>query len=131
MGINALKEDLQERVGDRFRGLFKYDSTALEVIYLRDDLKKKRQERQFRRMLQRIQREATSAEQNAFPLGDLHATLRYFDEAIVLHLPTSQHGGVVVSLEPNVARQFNSFVNTCIQQLHSFPRGGDESDELP
>lgn len=128
MGVKSLQDELQNRIGDQFRGMVKYDSTGLQIEYLRDDLEEQRLESHFDRMIQRIKPEATSAEQNAFPLGELHATLRYFDDAIVLHLPTSRRGGVIVSLDPDVARQFNSFVNSCIQELHSYSRG-EEDDE--
>jgi hypothetical protein len=129
MGIESLHDYLQDRVDDRYRGMVKYDSSGIRIEYLRDDLQEQRLQSQFERMIERLSPEATQREQNAFPLGELHATLRYFDEALVLHLPTSQHGGLVVSLEPDVARQFNSFVNDCHQELHTFQRGEDE--ELP
>lgn len=129
MGTDNLQAYLQDRLEDRFRGMVKYDSAGMSIEYLRDDLEKKRIQSQFDRMIRRLKPEASSAEQNAFPLGDLHATLRYFDDAIVLHLPTSQRGGVIVSLEPDVARQFNSFVNSCLQELQSFRRGEEEGDD--
>ena len=126
MGTDNLQAFLQNRLNTSFRGMIKYDSTGKQIIYLRDDINRQRLERHCDRMIQRMKPEVSPAEKEAFPVGDLHATLRYFDEAIILHLPTSQQGGVIVSLEPDVGRQFNCFVNSCLQELHSFRRSGTE-----
>ena len=131
MGTDNLKAFLQNRLNDSFRGMIKYDSTGKRVEYLRNDIGRQRLERHCDRMIQRMKPEASPAEKEAFPVGELHATLRYFDEAIILHLPTSQQGGVIVSLEPDVGRQFNCFVNSCLQKLHSFRRSDSgETDGL-
>jgi hypothetical protein len=72
---------------------------------------------QIDRMLKRLRPEASQNEEQSFPFGDLHATVRVFDDAIILHFPVAANQGVVVSLEPDAARQLTTFINRCQQQI--------------
>jgi hypothetical protein len=108
---------LDDRAGDYHRGTVRYNAEETKILYLRDDLKKSRLSSEVDRMLRRLRPEATSKEKQAFPFGDLHATARLFDEAIILHFPTGTNRGVVVSLEPETARQLNTFIGECQKRL--------------
>ena len=118
MGANALAEYVQQRTGDYFRGVVKYDEHTFDVVYLRDDVREERLRNQIDRMLDRLQPEATAAEEQAFPFGDLHVTVRRFDEAIIMHFPTGNKRGVVVSFEPEATRDLNRFTTECLEHIH-------------
>lgn len=89
------------------------------MLYLRTDLREERLSSQIGRMLTRLRPEASSSEERSFPFGDMHATVRLFDAAIVLHFPTGHNRGTVVSLAPEVARELDTFVGDCLRQRTS------------
>ena len=117
MGTRELFTYLEEQAGENLRGVVQYSKDSTDVPYLRDDVREVRLQSQVDRMLRRIRPESSSKEEMAFPFGDLHATLRIFDEAIILHFPLGADRGLVISLEPEAAAQLNSFVNGCLDRL--------------
>lgn len=119
MGTTELSRYLREKCGDYLRGIVRYDRDSTDTLYLRDDIREVRLQSQIDRMLHRLKPEAGSKEERSFPFGDLHTTLRCFDEAIIMHFPTGVNRGVVVSLEPETARQLNTFVGKCLSKLGS------------
>jgi hypothetical protein len=108
---------LDDRAGDHHRGTARYNAEDTKILYLRDDLKKTRLSSEVDRMLRRLRPESSPKEEQSFPFGDLHATARLFDEAIILHFPTGTNRGIVVSLEPETARQLNTFIGECQKRL--------------
>lgn len=109
---------LQDRIGDLLRGVAHYQDSDFEVVYLRDDIRVERHRDEVAQMLSRITQEGTVDEEQAFPFGHLHATLRIFDAAIFLHFPIENQTGVVVACEPDVARSLNSFVGDCLDHIY-------------
>lgn len=109
---------LQDCIGDLLRGVAHYQDGDLEVVYLRDDIRAERHREDVQQMLTRITQEGTADEEQAFPFGHLHATLRVFDEAILLHFPIENQTGVVVACELDVARRLNSFVGDCLDHIY-------------
>ena len=118
MASSHLVEFLEKTAGEYHRGTVKYEGSESDVLYLRDDIRKQRMLSQIDRMLTRLRPEATSNEERAFPFGDLHATVRTFDEAIIMHFPTGDDRGVLVSLEPETARDLNTFIGECMSRIH-------------
>lgn len=43
--------------------------------------------------------------------------MRRFEEAIVLHFPLAKNRGIVVALEPETARDLNTFTNECLRRI--------------
>lgn len=117
MATGELIRYLDEQAGEYLRGVVRYDRESTDVPHLRDDVRESRLISQIDRMLSRLRPESTSAEERSFPFGDLHVTLRMFDEAIIMHFPLGRDRGVVVSLEPETARQLNTFVGGCLERL--------------
>ena len=109
---------LNERVDDLLRGVAHYQQDEFEVVYLRDDIRERRHREEVSKMLMRIKQEGTDEEEQSFPFGHLHATLRIFDETIFMHFPIENQTGVVVSLEPEVAQSLNSFVGDCLDHIY-------------
>ena len=104
---------LRDRVGEHLRGVVRYHRETLDILYLRDDVREVRLESQF----DRLEPESRSAEERAFPLGDLYVTVRRFEEAIIMHFPTGNNRGIVVSLEPETARDLNTFTTECLKHI--------------
>ena len=117
MGTSHLVSFLQEQAGEYLRGVLKYDRETTDVLYLREDIRRKRIQSQFDRIVRRVQPEATPAEERAFPFGDLYVTVRRFDEAIVLHFPRGQDRGTLIALEPDAARDLNTFTTECLNRI--------------
>ena len=114
----SLSSYLGDRVGDHLRGVAQYQGDDFTVVYLREDIKKHRHRDEIDQMLTRIKQEGTANEEQSFPFGHMHATLRIFDETIFMHFPLENRTGVVVALEPEVAQQLNSFVGDCLDHIY-------------
>ena len=109
---------LRDRVDDYLRGVIRYHKETTDVLYLRDDVRATRLESQIDRMIDRLEPESRAAEERAFPFGDLYVTVRRFQEAIIMHFPTGSNRGIVVSLEPETARDLNTFTTECLRRIH-------------
>jgi len=114
-----LVQYLRDRVGNALRGVIRYHQGTSDVLYLRDDVREVRLQSQIDRMLSRLEPESHSAEEEAFPFGDLYVTVRRFEKAIIMHFPTGNNRGVAVSLEPETAHNLNTFTTECLQQIHN------------
>lgn len=110
---------LEQRAGDYHRGTVRYEGNDTDVLYLREDVKETRLISQIDRMLGRLRPEASPKEERSFPFGELNATVRLFDEAILLHFPVGNDRGIVVSLEPETARDLHTFVGECEKRIRN------------
>lgn len=110
---------LRDRVGKHLRGVVRYHRDTLDVLYLRDDIREVRLQSQLDRMIDRLEPESRSAEECAFPFGDLYVTVRRFEDAIIMHFPTGKNRGLVVSLEPETAQDLNTFTTECLKCINS------------
>lgn len=117
MAADPLIEYLERRADDYHRGTVQYDGDNTDVLHLRADLRETRLLSEIDRMLSRLRPEATAAEERSFPFGDLHTTVRLFDDAIILHFPTGSDRGIVVALEPETARDLNTFIGECQKRI--------------
>lgn len=117
MTVSELTEFLEERAGSLLRGIARYDGDSTDVIYLRGDVKKQRMRSEIDRILNRVRPESSAKEERSFPFGDLHATVRAFDDASILHFPMGVDRGIVVSLEPGASQDLNTFVGECLDQI--------------
>lgn len=119
MGVNQLLSYLEDRAGSHYRGTVRYDGNSMDVLYLRDDIKQKRIRSDIEKMLDRLRPESSPKEERSFPFGDLRATVRSFDEAILMHFPSGRDRGIVVALEPHAAEDLNTFIGSCEDRLRS------------
>lgn len=117
MSENELVDYLENRAAEYHRGTVHYDGDSTDVLHLRDDLKEKWIMSEIDRMLTRLRPESSPDEERAFPYGDMRATVRLFDEAIILHFPTGPNRGVVVALEPETATDLDTFVGECLKRI--------------
>ena len=117
MGLGELLRYLEKQAGSNLRGVARYDYDSTDVPYLREDIREVRMLSQVDRMLRRLRPESDPNEEKAFPFGDMHATLRIFDEAVIMHFPLGVGRGIVVAMEPEAASQLTTFVDGCLSRV--------------
>ena len=117
MGFKTLLSYLEETASAYHRGTVSYDGNSSNILYLRDDIREERLQSQIDRMLRRLRPESSPEEEQSFLFGELHSTVRVFDEALIMHFPLGNDEGVIVALEPDAARSMNSFIRECHQQI--------------
>lgn len=113
---DALTTYLKQEAGEYLRGVVSYEDDEYDIQYIRDDLRTRRLKSEVDKMIDRLQQELRPAERRAFPFGDVNSTVRSFEEAMVLHFPKTQGRGTVVTLDPEVARQLNTFIGSCLER---------------
>lgn len=119
MTASSLVSFLETRASEHLRGVARYKGNETDVLYMRDDIKERRIQSQIDRITNRLRPESAPGEERAFPFGDLYATVRRFDEAIVMHFPRGPDHGVVVALEPQTAQELNQFTGECLKRINS------------
>ncbi|QLH83740.1 hypothetical protein [Halosimplex pelagicum] len=105
---------VHNRAGDAFRGAVRYDADSWDALYLRDDVATE----ELKNALPTITDRARANESIVPPeqydrLGERQATVELHDRAAVLHFRESETGGIVVSLDRDVAQGLGQFVNSC------------------
>ncbi|QPV62720.1 hypothetical protein I7X12_18645 [Halosimplex litoreum] len=119
---------IHNRAGDAFRGAVRYDADDWEPLYLRDDVATEN----LKDALPTITDRARANESIVPPeeygrLGERQATVELHDRAAVLHFKESEHGGIIVSLDRDVAQGLGQFVNSCDAVLDGREPGGSAS----
>lgn len=108
---------LKDTAGDYLRGVVSYNGNEYDIQFIRDDLRERRLKSEVDKMIDRLREESRSREHRAFPFGNLNGTVRSFEEAMVIHFPSTQSRGTVVTLDPEIARQLNTFVGSCLDRI--------------
>lgn len=107
---------LKDTTGEYLRGVVSYNGNEYDIQFIRDDLRERRLKSEVDKMIDRLRQESRSREHRAFPFGNLNGTVRSFEEAMVMHFPSTQSRGTVVTLDPEVARQLNTFIGACLKR---------------
>lgn len=115
--VQRLVEHLQRRVGDDLRAVLRYDEGECELVYEHERVRGGGLREDAERVISHLRQESRGREQRVFPFGELNGTVRSFEAAVVMHFPLAQARGVVVTLDPNTARQLNAFMHECIDYL--------------
>jgi hypothetical protein len=122
MDAESLLNYLDGRTGRQFRGAVEYDEADTEVLYLRDDVREERIVGEIHRMLERLRPESSLEASESFPFGALRASVRIFEDAVLLHFPRSENEGLIVSLEPEAAGNITTFIGECEMRLNAAPK---------
>jgi len=88
-----------------------------EILHLRGDIRNKRFEAGIDKMIDRLHKESCVREQASFLFEGLTGTVRSFHDRMVMRFPRTQDCGTVIRLEPEVARQLNTFMNLCRRRI--------------
>ena len=113
---DALVSDLRREVGDALRAVGTYDGEAYEVLSLRDDLATELDDDDFDAIRQGAvfdTLERDYYERLFSTVGAFEATVRQFERAVVVEVPTGDHGGVLVSLDRDHDGSTRAVVDCC------------------
>jgi hypothetical protein len=108
---------VKDVAGEYLRGVLAYDENGFDVLYIREDVMEVRtDDPALSADLPVIHdlalaEERLPAEVSAF--GRFHATVRVFDDAVLIQLVSGENQGYGISLDPEAARQLNRFVQQC------------------
>lgn len=114
---------LEERAGEGVRGAAHYEQDGLTFLYIREDLKNEAFRERARKIVSRARNRSPLIEEGE-GLGRRRAGLDLHEDAVLLHFILGKNSGLIVSLEPEIARQLRDFVEECNLALES----PDESD---
>lgn len=106
---------LNERIGDSLRAVRLYTPDSHRSLYARDDVRERLSDKDVARFVARAQEELEERTDDIwwFTAGDLEATVRMFQETVIVNLLVSKEYGILVSLDANVASQLRSFIDDC------------------
>ncbi|GAA0644318.1 hypothetical protein [Salarchaeum japonicum] len=115
-----LLERVHERAGDAFRVAIRYTADDWTILYLRDDLKTEEFRRTVGRTIARARDYTPISDSDWYdPLGDSQANVELYDAAAIIHFrDPSGGGGVLVSLDRDVAQGLGAFVDECTSLIY-------------
>lgn len=108
---------LEDRAGEYHQGTIRYTRDDFDILHLREDVRETYLTSRIARILRRVRPESSIDETRSFQFGELTATVRLFEEVIIIHFPRGNERGVVVSLEPETASNLSTFVSECINRI--------------
>ncbi|MFB6072757.1 MAG: hypothetical protein ABEJ88_07300 [Halobacterium sp.] len=96
-----LVAELRDRVGDDLRVAGRHDADDWTIEYLRDDLRETYGVDAVDDIADDLVLNVLGdrRQQDLYDLGDLRATVRLFEDGFVVHVPTGDRGGYLVSLD--------------------------------
>ncbi|MFC3478956.1 DUF7522 family protein [Halobacterium litoreum] len=95
-----LADELRGRVGESLRVVGHHEGDAWAVDYMRDDLRDTYETDDIDAIADDLALSAVGndRQEDLYALGDLRATVRLFDDGIVVHVPTDAQSGYLVSV---------------------------------
>jgi hypothetical protein len=112
---------------DRLRSIIQYDDEDYEILYGRADAFAPDSETEMRafvddfRQIERQERQRMAM----YSMGSHHATVRVYDEAVVIYFLQGDDIGTVVSVDPSLASQLNTFIAQSLEVIY------DTDQEVP
>lgn len=106
----------QQRTGAQVRSIIRYTKSDHEVSYLRDDLKEEYSRMRLTSVVKigrKIHRIRSNRETDGTPLGRPEASIRIYENAIVLQLPVGKHRGVLATFDRSVGSNLLGFIEGC------------------
>lgn len=98
---DELATALRELVGDELRVVGHHDAESWTVEYMRDDVRDSYETSALDDIADDLvfSEMGSARQEDLYALGSMHATVRLFDDGIVVHVPTEETSGYLVSLE--------------------------------
>lgn len=117
----TLVEFCQQEAGPYLRAVFHYENGEFERLYVRDDVAEQYSESEWDDYFSRLaaEEEDETGQTTALNVGNHHATLRLYDDALVLHFPQGEEVGTMVSFDPEAGRECSKFVLQSLHQLYT------------
>lgn len=113
--VAALREDNSEGL----RAVGRYDGDDHEVLYLREDLEANLSDEEIERRIKTFVMKGLADPRTDTELddyGELNATLRWFDNAILAIYPTGEWSGIIATFE----RRRSPLVDAAFEYLDEF-----------
>lgn len=126
MDLGSLIDLLENRTLEHLRFVQWFRGGQSEVVYLRDDLDREAVTRRGRTLHQRLKTIDEAAA--GAPLEDLGAnlaTVNLCERGVMMYFPAGGQYGVVVGLDPDVARDLHRFVEDCRTHVDKAVQSGD------
>jgi len=110
-----LLEKLRPLAGDGLRGAVHYHGRRQAPLYVREDVAEAYSDREIGRAIDDLALEAfgdPTRLTELYNLGDLEATVRWFENGVLVHYPYSGVSGVAVSFDHDVGAPLQTLVGT-------------------
>lgn len=110
----------RNKAGESLRGVYHYSDGEYEALYLRDDIAEQYTDEGLTDFFELVaESEDTDTQQEeALHVGTHHATLRLYDDALLLQFPQGEDIGTLIALDPTAGRDISAFVVQCLETLH-------------
>ncbi|WP_276258436.1 DUF7522 family protein [Haloglomus litoreum] len=109
---DAITDEFRTDLGDELRMVAQYDADGLEVLYVRDDVDRRRSDVEFESLHEELLRENRSRTEfeGQFNSGPLRSAMLGFEEFVAFHFISTDDTGYVVTVEPDTTMNITEFV---------------------
>lgn len=116
----TIVQHIREHAGDALQAVLIYDADQHRDLYRRQDVEPLHDSPLEDVVLEWTRSEPRTPRQDlaAEAQGELRATVRVFDDRVVLHLPRDDTSGTVVVLDVSAAQQLVTFVSDIRADLY-------------
>lgn len=116
----GLLEHLQRHAGQRLRGAVRYRRDASTVLYVRDDVDAAYSNDEVDAAIDDLVLEAWGDPErlsNLYQLGSLDASVRWFENGILLNFAYGTDGGVAFTFDRDAGEDVPTFVSLGVEYL--------------
>lgn len=100
--LRSLVADLRENTDASLRMVFRYEGEEYDLVYVRDDVREQFPEPHLQQRVETLMMKGLGDPQSQSALhdfGELSATVRWFENALVAFFPDDEWAGVIVVLD--------------------------------
>jgi hypothetical protein len=101
-GARELVETIRDDDSDTLQLAVRYSGEDYDIVYLREDIKEQFSQPELEEQVETLMLKGHGdppQEGALFNFGSLNATLRFYDEMLVVHFPTGEWTGLVFVLD--------------------------------
>ncbi|MGZ0746260.1 MULTISPECIES: DUF7522 family protein [unclassified Haloparvum] len=112
-----LAEYCEDRLGDGLRAVGYHSDTAIEVVYVREDLKEKYPPDRVERFIdasRSVHRDVAGMDDR---MGTPEASLHMLEEGLIIQFHLPDDDVVFLSMDRDVGRNFTRFIRECIEEM--------------
>lgn len=118
MPVDDLVDYLQYRADDALRVISWYSDDDWGTLYVRDDLDRVEVEERIDFVATKLSTPGRNREEHPLaPLGEEQAMVQVRENAVIIRFSMEEEGGILVSLDTEVARDLHGFVVECSEKL--------------
>lgn len=118
MALDPFVEFLEDEAGDSVRAAGWYQEDEFEILYLREDLDSDLAQLVADELHEQLTWDWNPPSQAVREyFGSQMASIGMYRDSVVLHLPSADGSGAVVTLDIEVARNLHGFIQECREAL--------------